>query len=232
MLFRSHNRSQSRGRGRSRNRSRSRNKQNNNTNVQQQQPQQQQSANAVSTHVNHLSAYNVVIDPDSVPLVDITFSPMNSDKGWQLATSCIADTGSQVSILKHELFGSFDLQPCFQKVFTANNSQLEVTGSVHLIANFNGHSVPIHALVAKDVRHNLLSLKDCQNLRILQFMSQTCLTTDGQERRLIHEMADYLQQQQKQPHEAIKPFSDAEQMALDKLLDTYQDVVGDNQLGA
>ena len=126
--------------------------------------------------------------------------------------------------------GSFDLQPCFQKVFTANNSQLEITGSVQLIANFNGRSVPIHALVAKDVRHNLLSLKDCQNLRILQFMTQTCLTTDGQERRLIHDMADYLQQQQ--PRSAIKSFTDAEQMALDKLLDDYQDVVGDNQMGA
>ena len=82
------NRSQSRGRGRSRNRSKSRNRQSNNTNAQQQQPQQQQSANAVSTHVNHLSAYNVVIDPDSVPFVDVSFSPVNSDKGWQLSTSC------------------------------------------------------------------------------------------------------------------------------------------------
>ena len=123
-----------------------------------------------------------------------------------------------------------EIFPTSQVVQTANGSRLDIVGSVNLTAEFKNTSAPITALVAKDVKHNLLSLRDCQALDILRFSHATSmLTENGQERRFIHDMADFLQQS---TPSSGPPLPAKERAQVDQLMTAYPDVLGEEHVGA
>ena len=193
-------RSKSRGRGRSRSKSQKRKV----NQTESRAPSAAPPAQASATSVNYVSAFNVMVDPQAMPMVDLIVSECTSH-GQSLPMQFVADTGSQVSLVIHDQVKHlYPIVPTSQKVVAANGTPLKIVGSIILQARFNKNLSTIEFLVARDVKHNLLSLKDCQDLGILRFTHGTSLlTVAGQERRFIPQMADFLQQHLPSPKASL-----------------------------
>ena len=218
-------RSKSRGRGRSRSKSQKRKVNQTESRAPSAAPPAQTSA----TSVNYVSAFNVMVDPQAMPMVDLIVSECTSH-GQSLPMQFVADTGSQVSLVIHDQVKHlYPIVPTTQKVVAANGTPLKIVGSIILQARFHKNLSTIEFLVARDVKHNLLSLKDCQDLGILRFTHGTSLlTVAGQERRFIPQMADFLQQHLPPPKASL---DEAQLASIANIQKDYEDVLGDDIMG-
>ena len=225
-------RSKSRNRSQSRRRSQS-DKRANQTEVGKVDPNPSASATALFTGFNpvcYMTKINTVEYPHVTmsPIVNVQFEPQySSQDGRSFTISCIADSGTQVTLLRAETVkeNGFTIYGTSTTVSTANGAPLDVLGFVPLRAKYNGQNQNVKALVVKDLHRNLLSFEDCIALGILQFSG---LTIDGRPRSLLPEMATAIQQ----ANQDINPPLTAPQHAsVNDLLFDYKDVVGDDHVG-